>query len=209
MKKLFNHDDTRDLLDGYCFEDSYLKVQAAREKGKGTAAQAAFVPITGEKWLTNVTNHADCARSGLSGICMAGPAGYLAAYINPSQDNYAQLLRFAYGSHLLTVTPARTTSFGLPLLVTPAGASPWPAVLYAPLGDPVQANDPAGLKVADSSCYARAFEHGWVAVNPSADGAAVTMPAPAGCIDAFTKQPVTTVTVPAGDAVILLKAAAN
>jgi hypothetical protein len=70
-----------------------------------TASQATFEPITGPKWVTNLTNHADAASSGLRGYCMAGPAGYLAQLINPAQPNYAQLLRYSYGSFLLTVTP--------------------------------------------------------------------------------------------------------
>ncbi len=209
LKVLFNHGDTRDLLDGYCFEDSYLKVQAQREKGRSTAVRAAFGPVTGEKWLTNVVNHADAARSGLSGICMVGPAGYLAAYFNPSQPNYAQLLRFAYGSHLLTVTAARATSLGLTLLITPSGAAAWPPMLYAPLGDPTQPNDIAALKLRDSACYARSFAHGWVAVNPSAGGQPVTVTAPAGCVDAITRQPVSSVTLAPADAVVLLRADAR
>ncbi|MDB6165166.1 MAG: hypothetical protein JWQ83_306 [Lacunisphaera sp.] len=205
LKKLFNQGDTHDLLDGYCFEDSYLKVQATREKGKANAAQAAFLPITGEKWVTNVTNHADAARSGLSGLCMAGPAGYLAAYINPTQDNYAQLIRFAYGSHLLTVTKERATAFGLPLLLTPQGAAPWPQIVYAPLGDPTQANNVAALKLADSPCYQRSFEHGMVVVNPAADGPPVTVAVPAGYVDAITQLAVTSLTLAPADAAVLLR----
>jgi len=206
VKTLFNNATQHDLLDGYCFEDSYIRVEAKRAKSNGIAVKAAFVPITGEKWETNLINHADAASSGLSGICMAGPAGYLAAFLNAAQPDYEQLLRFSYGSYLLTVTAARSTSFGLPLLETDRGAIAWPAMLFAPIGDPIQPNNITALKLADSPCYSREFEHGLVIVNPSS-ATAPAVRVPQGYVDAITRQPVESVTLASADAALLLRQA--
>lgn len=205
VKSLFNSATQSDLLDGYCFEDSYLRVVATRAKGKGIASRAGFTPITGERWVTNLTNHADAANSGLSGICMAGPAGYLAAFLNSTLPDYDQLLRFSYGSYLLTVTSARTTSFGLPLLETDGRAIAWPSMLFAPLGDPMQSNSIGALKVQGSPCYSREFEHGLVIVNPS-DAEARSVPIPVGFVDATTRKQVTSITLRSADAAILMRA---
>lgn len=205
VKKLFNHADQHDLLDGYCFEDSYLRVEAKRAEGKGLAARAGFVPITGEKWVTNLTNHADAASSGLSGICMAGPAGYLAAFLNNTQPHYEQLLRFSYASYLLTVTSARTTSFGLPLLEMNGRGIAWPTMLFTPIGNPVQSNSIDTLRIQGSPCYAREFEQGLVVVNPS-DSAVQSVPIPDGFVDAVSHRRVSSVTLRSADGIILLRA---
>jgi len=211
-KELFDHGATRDLLDGYCFEDSYLRVDATRDKKSHGAAQAAFRPITGAAWFSRLANHADAASAGLRAYCMAGPAGYLAQYINDAQPNYAQLLRYAYASFLLTVTKERTTMFGWPMHVseskTSLGIVPWPRVFYAGLGDPLQPNDIAKLKLPDSPCYQRRFENALVIVNPSDAGAPpATVTIPAGYLDAMTNKPApTSLTIPAADAAILLRA---
>jgi len=211
-KELFNHGDMRDLMDGYCFEDSYLRVDATRDKKSHGATQAAFHPITGDKWLVNVTNHADAASSGLRAYCMAGTAGYLAQFINRAQPNYAQLLRYAYASFLLTVTKERTTMFGWPMHVSEnknsLGIVPWPRVFFIGIGDPIQPNKIADLKLSGSPCYQRRFENGLVIVNPSREGAppaAVTIPE--GYIDAMTGKPAPTqLTLAAADAAILIRA---
>ena len=210
-KQIFNHGDTRDLLDGYSFEDSYFKTQATRDKTKSNEAKASFFPLTGDKWLTNVTNHADAATSGLRGLCMAGPAGYVAQYINSAQPNYAQLIRYAYASFLLTVTKERTTMFGLPMLVSDKNAAtgivPWPRVLNAGIGDPLQENKIDTLKVPGTPCYMRRFQNGIAIVNPSAEGKSPsTVPIPAGYIDAMTGKPAPTqLALPPADAAILIR----
>lgn len=200
-KQLFNAGAEHGLLDGYCFEDSFLRVDASRtQKGGRGRVNAQFAPLTGVNWLRNVTNESDAARSGLNAFCMMGPAGYLAAYINESQPNYARLVRYAYASYLLTVTAERSTSFGIPCLVSPSPLKiqPWPKILSEPIGDPLQPNQIAKLKVAGEAGYAREFQHGWVAVNAAADGSALEFQAPSGYAP-------TTVRLSPGDAAILLK----
>jgi len=218
-KELFNHGDIRDLIDGFCFEDSYVRPSARRDPANPGPVRATFKPITGRQWLPRVEDHADAARSGLRAICMIGPAGYLARQINPSQPNFDQLLRYAYASFLLTVTKERTTMFGFPMHVSernnknknnttpPLGIVPWPRVLYAGMGDPAQENQINALKLPDSPVYQRTFQNGLVLVNPSDEGAPpVTIPIPPGCIDAMTGNPVSSpLILPPADAAILIR----
>jgi hypothetical protein len=216
-KALFNTAADPHLLDGYCFEDSYLDVTplpGARpgDRRDSQPPMAKFERVTDELWLRNVSGQADAARAGVHALCMAGPAGYLAARLNAALADYDALLRYSYASYLLTVTPARSTSFGLPLLVKAgpkhphATAEAWPDLLSWPIGDPVQENDVTKLKLANTGCYAREFTGGYVAVYPSRQGAAADIDVPAGMIDPGTKAPVTKIRLAPGDAVILLRA---
>lgn len=212
-KALFNHGATHDLLDGYCFEDSFLHIDAKRSSKSGNKGiSASFAPLKTAFWLRNIKNHGDAARSGLHAYCMIGPAGYLAAYFNPALPDYDRLLRFGYASFLLTVTPEHTTSFGLPLLFTRDAAGqpaiqPWPELVYTPIGDPAGPGDLESLRVPGTKAFARAFTHGFVAVNPENDGEPISIPVPAGCVDALTKAPVTSLALAPGDAAVLLRAA--
>ena len=209
-KQLFNHDTERDLLDGYGFEDSYFKTQATRDKNPNNT-KATFAPLTGAKWLVNVTNHADAATSRLRALCMAGPAGKVAQHINPAQPNYAQLIRYAYASYLLTVTKDRTTMFGLPMLVSgkdTAAITPWPRLLAAGIGAPLQENKIDTLKIPNTPCYQRRFENALVLVNPATEGKPpVTIPIPPGYLDAATGKPAPAqLPLPPADAAILIRA---
>lgn len=208
-KQLFNSGTTRDLLDGYCFEDSFIKVKATRAKGRSTAVTATFEAHAADNWRKRLANHADAASSGLYGICMAGPAGYLAAYFNPTQPGYEKQLAYSYASFLLTVTKERTTTFGLPLFVGPgdnrAAMLPWPRMLFVPVGDPVQANDLDALKVANSVCYRREFERALVYVNPGKAAMKNALSVPAGYVDINTGSPVTSVRLGATEAAILYR----
>jgi hypothetical protein len=209
-KPLFAAPDRPDLLDGgYCFEDSYIAPAKGSSRGKKGTLQASFGPHRTDRWLRNVENEADAAREGLRALCMIGPAGYVAAYINPALDNYDQLLRFSWCSFLLTVTKERTTWFGLPLLITKqegkAGFLPLPEILYAPIGDPVDPNEIKKLKRANTDCYLRKFTNGLVIVNSADTGNPVAVDIPAGYVDWESKQPVNQVMLSPGDARLLLK----
>ncbi len=230
-KELMNDATTHDLLDGYCFEDSYLDVKPLRNNppfdkanGPRNGTFQAFGPrdpapppavygrVTGTQWLRNVRNQADAARVGSHALCMVGAAGYLGGRFNPELPDYADLLRYSYASYLLTVTSERTTSFGLPLLVQlnrqhggKATAEPWPALLFAPIGEPAQPNDIEALKVKDTLCYARAFTNGFVAVYPEEKGEPVNIAVPAGLVDAESGQPVASLRLAPGQAAVLIK----
>jgi hypothetical protein len=206
-KKLLAGPDRPALLDGgYCFEDSYISPRGSR--GKRGMLQATFNPAKPDLWLRNVENQADAARDGLRALCMMGPAGYVAAYINPSLENYEQLLRFSWCSFLLTVTQQRTTQFGLPLLITERESKveflPLSEMFYAPIGDPLDANDIGKLKLPNSPCYLRKFTGALVVVNPSGLGNAAVVDIPSGYVDWQSKQPISQVSLPPGDACLLL-----
>lgn len=206
-KQLFAAPDRPDLLDGgYCFEDSFISPKNAGGK-KGKKLQASFSPAKPEHWLRNVENEADAARSGLRALCMMGPAGYVAAYINPALENYPELLQFSWCSFLLTVTKERTTWFGLPLLVTQKGGQggflPLSEMFYAKLGDPLDGNEPAKLKQGSGPCYVRKFQGGLVAVNPATSAGKVEVPA--GYVDWETKQAVRQLDLPPGTGRLLVK----
>lgn len=205
-----------DLLDGYCFEDSYLDIEVgtpgpARVDGREPIPPAAtYKRVTGPLWLRNVRNQADAANEGLPAVCMSGVAGYLASRLSPALPDYDALLRYAYASFLLTVTKERSTSFGLPLLIQlhgdmPATAAPWPRMLFEPIGDPLQPNDLTALKRKDAEVYAREFTGGYVAVYPAETGPLVDLPAPAGLVDAQSGEAVTQLTLAPGDAVVLVR----
>jgi hypothetical protein len=205
-KLLFSAPDRPGLLDAYCFEDSYATPNARR--GQGQKLEATFAPLPEKTWLTRITDQADAARSGLHALCMIGPAGYVAAYLNPHLENYDQLVRFAWCSYLLTVTKDRTTTFGLPLLITNTGQGvsflPLPEMCFAPLGDP---QDNAGidtLKVSGTPCYLRRFEHGAVVVNPAAAGEPAVVKLPRPMVDFVTHKPVESISLPPGDGCLLL-----
>jgi hypothetical protein len=207
-KKLFAAPDRPDLLDGgYCFEDSYITPKGTGRKGG--KLQATFEPVKAEHWLRNVENEADAARDGLRALCMMGPAGYVAAYINPARENYDQLVRFSWCSFLLTVTKQRSTCFGLPLLITKQGGKaaflPLSEMFYAPIGDPSDANEIGTLKLPAGPCYLRKFTAGLVVVNPSGPGDPVAVDIPSGYVDWQSKQPVGQVKLPPGDARLLLR----
>jgi len=207
-KELFSAPERPGLLDAYCFEDSYITPKAARVKGR--KLNAAYHPVAPDRWLRNVNNQADAARSGLRGLCMMGPAGYVAAYINPSLPNYEQLMRFSWCSFLLTVTKERTTCFGLPFLITTRddgiGFLPLPDLFSYPIGDPVDEGTIESLKVPCTNCYLRRFANGLVAVNPSAAGQTESVAIPDGYVDPKTREAVSQVDLDGGDAALLVKA---
>nr|MBP7483099.1 hypothetical protein [Lacunisphaera sp.] len=168
-----------------------------------------YVATTGRTWLRHVGILADAARARLHVIGMSGAAGYLAGRLNSDLPDYARLIRYSYASFLLTVTAERSTSFGLPLIVQrgtsrPPTATPWPGLLYAPIGDPAGPNDLAQLKLADSPCYARHFTGGYVVVNPGEPGDPAEVKLPAGLVDAESGRPVGSVKLAPGDAIILV-----
>ena len=204
-KALFSSPERPGLLDAYCFEDSYVQPQV--ERTRGSRLKASFHAVRPERWLQNVRNERDAAENCLAGLCMMGPAGYLAAYINPSLDNYEQLLRFSWCSYLLTVTNRRSTAFGLPLLVTQRGGSvgflPLPDLFFYALGDPLDQGEIETLQVRGTRSYLRRFSGGLVAVNPSDKADIVAIPAGYG--DAKTGAAVTEAHLPAGDAVLLTR----
>lgn len=214
-KELIKSPRGRDLLDAYCFEDSYLVVlPGPRNDGdprRSGPPPATFRRQIGELWLRNVTNQADAAREQLPAICMTGPAGYLATRFNPSLPDYADLLRYAYASFLLTVTAERSTAFGLPLLVQvgegrrPATAAPWPRILFAPVGDPAQPNEIEHLRVPGTWCFARVFTGGYAAVYAAKEGEPVELTPPPRLVDAETGAPVTSLRLRPGEAAILVR----
>ncbi|MCX7014561.1 MAG: hypothetical protein NTW86_18760 [Candidatus Sumerlaeota bacterium] len=207
-KEMFAAPDRPGLLDAYDFEDSYIAPRATRAQGR--KLNAAFVPVATVRWTKNMINQSDAAKSGLRALCMIGPAGYVAAYINPSLTNYDQLVRFGWCSFLLTVTKERTTWFGMPLLVTNlkdgVGFLPLPEMVFSPIGDPVEDVDLKPLQEGDSGCYMRRFTNGLVVVNSGAKKGKQTVGIPAGYVDRMTKKPVKEVTLDGGDAGLLLKA---
>lgn len=213
-KALFNTPDNSRLLDGYCFEDSYLDVEPIpgsrpADRRESAPPMARYERMVDDLWLRNVTGQADAARAGIHALCMAGPAGYLAARLNSSLEEYDDFLRYSYASYLLTVTSDRATSFGLPLLVKitngKATAEAWPKIIYTPIGEPSQPNDIAALAVSGTGCYTRAFTGGYVAVYPKSKGEPAEIAVPAGLIDAETRQPVEKLRLRPGDAAILLR----
>jgi len=217
-KILINTPTTHDMLDGYCFEDSFLVPKAAPPKKIERKSADPVTPgpppttydrVTHKAWLRTVGVLADAARTRRHVIAMVGAAGYLAGRFNSDLPDHAALLRFSYASYLLTVTAERSTSLGLPLAVqTGAGAptaTPWPELLLASLGDPAQSNEIDTLKVSDTPCYARAFARGWVAVNPADTGEPITLAVPAGLVNAETRQSVTTTSLAPGQAVIMVR----
>ena len=192
------------------FEDSYITPKGSSgKKGRKGGLQASFSPHRDDRWLRNVTNEADAARSGLRALCMIGPAGYVAAYINPALPNYDQLMRFSWCSFLLTVTKERSTWFGLPLLIArrdgETGFLPLPEICFVPIGDPVDSNEIGKLKLPNETCYLREFASGLVLVNPSSTSNPAVVDIPAGYVDWESKQPVSKVRLSAGDARLLLK----
>jgi hypothetical protein len=220
-KRLINSPSVHGLLDGYCLEDSFLTPQVlpVRKSSRTHDADlvtpapppATYSAITGRAWLNKLGILADAARSRLHVIGMSGAAGYLAGRLNSDLPDHGRLLRYSYASFLLTVTADRSTSFGLPLAVQhgeghPATATPWPELLYAPIGDPAEPNDLARLKLADSPCYARNFASGYVVVNPAESGGPAEINVPAGLVDAESGQPVSTMKLVPGDAIILVRA---
>jgi hypothetical protein len=220
-KGLINGPATHGLLDGYCLEDSFLAPETPSGRPSPRAGEAdpvvpapppiTYVATTGRTWLRHVGILADAARDLLHVIGMSGAAGYLAGRLNSDLPDHARLIRYSYASFLLTVTAERSTSFGLPLIVQhetgrPATATPWPELLYAPIGDPAGPNDLAGLKLAGSPCYARHFTGGYVVVHPGEPGEPAEVEVPAGLVDAESGRPVASVKLAPGDAVILVRA---
>ncbi|MCX7012160.1 MAG: hypothetical protein NTW86_06275 [Candidatus Sumerlaeota bacterium] len=199
-KLLLASRDRPGLLDAYCFEDSYLRPSG------GTRA---FSPVSKDKWTQNVTNERDAARDGLRALCMIGPAGWVAAYINPSLPNYDQLVRFSWCSFLLTVTKERTTYFGMPLLITnldgKAGFLPLAPLFFYPIGDPIDDGGIDSFTQADSGVYLRTFTNGLVVVAPPGLETAATVAIPAGYRDPKTQEEVRQLTLNGGDGVLLLK----
>ena len=199
-KLLFASPDRPGLLDGYCFEDAYLQPGGATR---------AFRPISAEKWIEKVTDQRDAAKTGLRALCMIGPAGGVAAYLNPSLTNYDSLVRFSWCSFLLTVTRERTTYFGMPLLITKLegkpGFLPLAPIFYYPIGDPIDNGDLASFKQSGSGVYQRKFSNGLVVVAPPKLEQAATVVIPAGYHDPKTKAEVRQVTLNGGEGALLLK----
>jgi len=205
-KLLFAAPDRPGLLDAYCFEDSYITPTGGkRPDGK---LDVTFDPIPLRRWLNVQRGERDAALSGLRALCMIGPAGYVSAYINPSLENYEQLIRFSWCSYLLTVTRERTTYFGLPLLITKLGDRvgflPLPDLCYYPIGDPVDNGDTASFKLPGQDCYMRRFTNGLVVVNPSDEAASVELPD--GYVEPESNTPVKQVELSAGGGLLLPRA---
>ncbi len=200
-KLLFNSPERTGLLDGYCFEDSYI--HPSFEVSGVKKFSAAFTPITGNRWATTVTDQADAARSHLNALCMVGPAGYVANYIVPDLTNYEALMRYSYCSFLLTVTPEKTTTFGLPFVFQQkdqkARILPAPAIVYYPIGDPVEDKPLEQMQMPGTTCYARKFSNGMVIVNAGTVTAA-TAPTSKGNAktQAKAKEKSAMVTIPEG-----------
>lgn len=218
-KGLMDEPGIHAALDGYCFEDSFAIVEAQPAKVARVGERDPVVPPvpeaiyhakTGGHWLRSLSMMSDAARSRRQMLCMAGAAGYLAIRFNSECPDYARLLRYSYASFLLTVTAERTTAFGLPMPVRFAAdghavTDPWPFMLFAAIGDPMQPNDLAALKLADAPVYARHFAAGYVAVHPGLGNQPVTLKAPSGLVDAETRQPVREFTLVPGDAIVLVR----
>ena len=218
-KILINNPTTHDMLDGYCFEDSFLVPKAAPPKKIAKKSTDPVIPgppptsyevVTNKAWLRSVNVLADAARTRRHVIAMVGAAGYLAGRFNSDLPDYARLLRYSYASYLLTVTAERATSFGLPLAIQSSEgraptATPWPALVLADLGDPADPNDIARLQLGDSPVYARHFTDGFVAVNPADSGEPVDVKIPTGLVSAETGQPVTSAKLAPGDGLVLVR----
>jgi hypothetical protein len=220
-KSLFRTPEQPDLLDGYCFEDSYLGVTSHEKRG----GPVTLGPVAPARWIRNLTNQSDAARSGLRTYNMIAMAGYVAAYLNPRQFRYNRLINFGYGSFLLTVTKERTSLFGLPLLLTEVKGKtaflPWPEILFAPIGDPLDDTFDVKRKAAGGEYYERRFTNGIVYVNPPGAKAA-DIQVPPGYVDwragqqieavhmppgsTVSSEPIGAIHLPAGDATLLLKA---
>lgn len=203
-KSLFRTVANPDLLDGYCFEDSYLRIGAATNRRE----LMLLAPGKINNWVRNLTNQSDAAISGLNAYNMIAMAGYVAGNLNQRQPDYDRLIRFGYGSFLLTVTKERTTLFGLPLFLTEVKGKPalvpWPEIIFAPIGDPIDSTFNADNKAAGGDYYQRRFTNGLVLVNP--DGAKpASVQLPQGYMDWQTHKPVTTVQLATGDAALFLR----
>ncbi len=203
-KSLFRTPEHPDLLDGYCFEDSYIGI-AGREGKRG--GKVLMAPVGPERWIRNLTNQSDAANSGLRAYNMIAMAGYVAAYLNPKMPDYDRLIRFGYGSFLLTVTKERTTVFGLPLLLTKVDGKtaflPWPEMLFAPIGDPVDGTFDVKRKAPGGDYYQRRFTNGIVYVNPPG-AKPVDVAVPHGYVDWQDRRTVGSVHLVGGDAVLLI-----
>lgn len=204
-KSLFRTTEQPDLLDGYCFEDSYIGITNRVKRG----GAVSLGPLPANHWMRNLTNQSDAASSGLRAYNMIAMAGYVAANLNPRLPDYDRITRFGYGSFLLTVTKERTTAFGLPLLLTERQGKPaflpWPEILFAPIGDPVDGTFDAKRTAAGGDYYERRFTNGIVYVNP-AGAKPAEVAVPAGFADWQTGRPVKTVHLATGDSVLLLRA---
>jgi hypothetical protein len=203
-KSLFRTAANPDLLDGYCFEDSYLRIGAATTRGGNVLLAAGKNNI----WVRNLISQSDAANNGLNAYNMIAMAGYVAGYLNQRQPDYDRLIRFGYGSFLLTVTKERTTLFGLPLFLTEIKDKPalvaWPEIIFAPIGDPIDGTFNVANKVTGGEYYQRSFTNGLVIVNP--DGAKpVTVTLKEGYVDWQSRKPVSTVNLVSGDAALFLR----
>jgi hypothetical protein len=204
-KSLFSTPENPDLLDGYCFEDSYLHIESATNRSE----LMVLAPGKIDRWKRNLTNQSDAANQGLNAYNMIAMAGYVAGNLNQRQPHYDRLIRFGYCSFLLTVTKDKTSLFGLPLFLTEVNENPaivpWPEIIFAPVGDPVDgtfnAEKKAGLK---AEYYQRHFTNGLVIVNPH-EAKPVTVQLPSGYMDWQTHKPVTSVHLVEGDAALFLR----
>ena len=78
-------------------------------------------------------------------------------------------------------------------------------MFFAPIGDPVDSNEIRKLKLSNADCYLRRFANGLVIVNVSNSGNPTIVDVPAGYVVWESKQPVSQVKLPPGDARLLLK----
>ncbi|OPZ11041.1 MAG: hypothetical protein BWZ10_02253 [candidate division BRC1 bacterium ADurb.BinA364] len=210
-KNLMSDASRPNLLDGYCFEDSYLRpILGRREPGARGRLNASFDVVPEARWLKNLTNQRDCARDGLTAYCMIGPAGYVAAYINDSLPNYDRLIRFSWCSFLLAVTKEKNIQFGLPLMIERQGKGvgfkPLPAICRAPIGEPLDDRDIEALRSEGLQTLIRPFSNGLVLARPGGEGAEERVEIEPGYIDWETGQPVRELTIAPGDAALLLRA---
>lgn len=191
-------DDVTNLLDGACFEDSFLKPDP---DDNTTYVQIVDRPDDGEAstnddpWTDNLKKMIDAADNNRSVICMAGPAGDAAKYFHdaPSgETDYGKKLRFCYASYLMAVDEAwggstqdNPLSFGLPVLMHMEGDDahvvPLHGMFSKLIGKPkfVQRNILAERRQGTTSVYKREFYNGFVAVYPwISTGPTVTIPLP-------------------------------
>lgn len=203
-KSLFRTAADSTLLDGYCFEDSYLGIGALSKRGK----LVPLVVVSNKIWVRNLTNQSDAANNGLNAYNMIAMAGYVAGNLNQRQPDYDRLIRFGYGSFLLTVTKERTTLFGLPLFLTEVKGKPalvaWPEIIFAPIGDPIDGTFNVDNKAAGGEYYQRRFTNGLVLVNPQG-AKSVSVKLPNGYMDWQTHKPVVAVQLATGDAALFLR----
>ena len=119
--------------------------------------------------------------------------------------------RFAWCSHLLTVTRDRSTFFGKPAVLRKKEGKfqfvPLSPMYFLPIGDPAETLPLEKYEVRDSGCYARRFENAVVFVNPGKTAA--TIPLEGKLADVAEKLGFASITLRGGDGRIVALAATS